>query len=86
MLAFFQKRFLGGPIALLLGLLILALSGLFGVTSAGLQGYRALTRETLVALVETHPLVSQWFRVKFCFPDGRTRHFACAPEGSLGWI
>ncbi len=79
-LALYKRRLLGGPVTFLLGLLILALSGLFGVTSAGVQGYRVLTRESLVALVETQPLERQWFRVKFRFPDGRTRQFELAGD------
>lgn len=72
-LAFRGKRRLGGSFGVLLGLLLLALGVLCATISVATQGYRALTREELAAVVETRPTGEQTFEAIFRFPEGRTR-------------
>jgi hypothetical protein len=50
---------------------LFAVGGFFAALSIGTQGYRALTREEVAAIVETQPLGAQRFRVRVRFPDGR---------------
>ncbi len=54
-----------------LATLFLALAGLFGLLSVAVQGYQALTREEVAAVVRTEPIGEQRFRARFRFPDGR---------------
>jgi len=65
------RRWLGGTLALLLGLLALALAALAGLVAVGTAGYRSLTHEEVVATVTTVPSGPQAFRAAFRFPDGR---------------
>lgn len=52
-----------------------ALAALLGGVSVGIQGYQALTREELAAVIETEPLAPQRFRARVRFPDGRERSY-----------
>lgn len=54
-----------------MALLFLAVAGLFGLLSVALQGYQALTREEVAAVVQTEPVGEQRFRARFRFADGR---------------
>lgn len=56
---------------LTLALMLLAMGAFFAALTLGTQGYRALTREEVAAIVETEPLAPHRFRAKFRFPDGR---------------
>ncbi len=56
---------------LVLAVAFFAIAGFFAALSVGTQGYRALTREEVAAIVETQPLGPQRFRVRVRFPDGR---------------
>lgn len=56
---------------LVFSLALFAIAGFFGALTIGTQGYRALTREEVAAIVETQPLGAQRFRVRIRLPDGR---------------
>lgn len=43
----------------------------FGSMALGIQGYRALTQETVAAVVRTEPAGPKRFQAWFRFPDGR---------------
>ena len=70
-----KKRLLGAGISLLLALLMLSLAALSGTISVATQGYRALTREEVAAVVKTEPIGPGSFRARFHFPDGREAVF-----------
>lgn len=64
----------------LLGLLLFSLGALCGVVTAGLQGYRALTREDLAARLSVRPTGPQRFTVTVREPSGRERTYALAGD------
>ena len=66
-----RRRLAGSAASLLLALLLLALAALAGALGVGTQGYLALTREDLAAVVSTEPLGPQRLRATFRYPDGR---------------
>src|SRR5258707_740520 len=55
----------------LIGLLLLSLGSIAGMIGLGIQGYRALTREDVVARLSVTPAAPQRFLVTFRYPDGR---------------
>ncbi len=59
-----------------LALLFAALAALAVAVSAGLQGYRALVREELAAVVEVRPQGPQRFLAVVRLPDGAERRLA----------
>ncbi|HKK07624.1 MAG TPA: hypothetical protein VKA44_01930 [Gemmatimonadota bacterium] len=71
--AFRGRSVAGGLAGVVVTLLFLALSALCAAVSTGMQGYRALTREEVAAVVDVRPAGPQLFRAAFRFPDG-TRH------------
>ncbi|MDO8413435.1 MAG: hypothetical protein Q7S51_06580 [Gallionellaceae bacterium] len=64
----------------LLGLLLLALGGLAGAVSLGMQGYQALTQEELAARISIIPAGPQRFSALFHYPDGRSATFIIAGD------
>src|SRR3954469_23224843 len=56
---------------MLIGLLLLSLGGLAGLIGVGIQGYRALTREDVIARLSVRPAAPQRLLVTFRYPDGR---------------
>lgn len=66
-----ERRWTGGVIRGLVGLLLLSSAGLAGAVAVGLRGYRALTLEVLAATVTTEPVGGQHFRATIVFPDRR---------------
>lgn len=68
-----RKRVLGGSVAVLAALLMLALGALSAAFSVGTQGYRALTKEVVAAVVEVEPTGEQAFRAVVHLPDSTTR-------------
>jgi hypothetical protein len=62
------------------GLLFLTLASLFGTLAFATQGYRALTREEVAAVIETELIAPQRFRAKFRFPDGREASYTLAGD------
>ena len=69
-LALRRRKFLGGTIGLLVGLLFLSLGGLFGTITVAIEGYRALVREEVAATVEIQPAGPQEFNAHFRLADG----------------
>jgi hypothetical protein len=62
----------------LLGLMLMAVAGLFAIIGVGTVGYQALTKEQVAAWVRVEPAGSERFTAKFRFPDGRTATYALA--------
>jgi hypothetical protein len=62
------------------GLLFLALGALAGTVSVGMMGYRALTREDVVANIAVKPTGKQRFMATFRFPDGREKTYEMAGD------
>jgi 4-amino-4-deoxy-L-arabinose transferase-like glycosyltransferase len=66
-----RRRFMRLTRRLVLSIALFAIAAFFAALTIGTQGYRALTREQVAAIVETQPLGAQRFRVRMRFPDGR---------------
>ena len=66
-----RRRLIRLSTRLVLSLALFAVAGFFAALTVGTQGYRALTREEVAAIVETQPLGPQRFRVRVRLPDGR---------------
>lgn len=64
----------------LIGLLLLALGGLAGTISLGIQGYRALTHEEVAARIFVRPVGAQRFAATIRYPDGRESTFQLAGD------
>lgn len=77
-LALRKRKFLGGAIGILLGLLFLSLGALFGAITVGIQGYRALVREEVAAVVKIQPVGPQEFNAHFRLADGEEVSFLIA--------
>jgi hypothetical protein len=75
-----RRRLFGTVVSLGVALLLLSMAGLFATLSVATQGYRAFTREEVVALVETRPTGEQTFNATFVFPDGREETFSLAGD------
>jgi hypothetical protein len=69
-LALRRRKYFGGTIGLLLGLLFLSLGGLFGTITFAIQGYRTLIHEEVAAVVEIQPAGPQEFNAHFRLADG----------------
>jgi hypothetical protein len=57
-------------------LLMLSLSAMFGTISIAIQGYHALTREEIAAIVKVEPTGKQKFNARFLMPDGTEKMFS----------
>ena len=77
-LALRKRRFSGGTIGLLAGLLFLSLAALFATITVSIQGYRALTYEEVAAKVKIEPTGPDQFTARFSFADGRKDTFILA--------
>lgn len=75
-----KKRLFGVAVSLTLALLMLSLAALFGTITLATQGYRALTREEVAAVVKTEPIGPSRFKAWFHFPDGREATFSIAGD------
>jgi hypothetical protein len=64
----------------LAGLLLLAAGALAGSIAVGIQGYRALTREEMAAVITVRPTAPQRFEAAFKFPDGREAKYDLAGD------
>lgn len=64
----------------ILTLLMLALSALFGTIIVSIRGYQALTREELAATVKITPTGKQKFTARFTMPDGSEKVFSLAGD------
>jgi hypothetical protein len=79
-LAFRKRKFFGGMIGILLGLLFLSLGALFAAITIGTQGYRALDREEVAARVKIQPVGPQEFNAHFRLADGEEVSFLIAGD------
>jgi len=61
-------------------LLMFSLSALFGTISIAIQGYQALTREEVAAIVSVEPTGKQQFHARFSMPDGSEKFFSLAGD------
>ncbi len=64
----------------LAGLLLVAVGALAGAIAVGIQGYRALTREEVAAVITVRPTAPQRFEAAFRFPDGREAKYDLAGD------
>ncbi|NWF53794.1 MAG: hypothetical protein HXY45_03260 [Syntrophaceae bacterium] len=79
-LTFRKRKFLGGTFGLLLGLLFLSLGSLFAAITIGTQGYRALTREEVAAVVKIQPVAPQEFNAHIRLADEEEVSFLIAGD------
>lgn len=75
-----KRKILGTAMNFVVALLMLSLSALFGTISIAVQGYQALTREELAAIVHVEPIGGQRFMARFSMPDGREKVFSLAGD------
>ncbi len=78
--AFKKKKLFGSGLRFLVALLMLSLSALFGTLTIAIQGYHALTREELAAVVKVNPAGEQKFLARFSMPDGGEKIFSLAGD------
>src|SRR3989440_5485251 len=74
------RRWVGGALRGLAGLLLVALAGPAGAVARGLRAYRALTLEVLAATVTTEPVGPQRFRAMILLPDKRLAMYDLAGD------
>lgn len=63
-----------------LALLLLSLGSLAGMIAFGIQGYKTLTREEIVATISVSPIAPQRFAANFRYQDGRVANFIIAGD------
>jgi hypothetical protein len=78
--ALLRARLLRFAFRMLAGLLLLALGTLAGTIALGIQGYHALTHETVAAYFSVRPAGPQRFAATIRFPDGREASFDIAGD------
>jgi hypothetical protein len=76
-----RRRWIGTSMALLSAFLFLALAVLAATLGVATQGYRALTREEVAAVITTKPTGPERFVVTFAFPDGRREDYELSGNG-----
>src|SRR3989440_1061246 len=74
------RRWVGGVLRGLAGLLLVALAGPAGAVARGLRAYRALTMKVLAATVTTEPVGPQRFRATILLPDKRLAMYDLAGD------
>ena len=62
-------------VRILLGMVFLLSGILAGLVAFGMQGYQALTKESIAAHVSVSPIANQKFVASFRFPDGRKANY-----------
>ena len=62
-------------VRILLGMVFLLSGVLAGLVAFGMQGYQALTKESIAAQVSVSPIAPQKFVASLRFPDGRKANF-----------
>lgn len=82
--AFRRRAAASGVATLVLGVLLLALSGSTGLAAWSLARFEALARETTAAVVTVTPSGAQRFEAVVELADGATRRFALA--GDQIWV
>ena len=71
LVAFMGRKPLRFLLRTLMGLVLLSFGALAATIIIGIQGYKALTREEVVARITVKPIGRQRFSAWFYFPDGR---------------
>lgn len=75
-----KRRLFRMTVRLTAALLLLAVAGLLGVLAFSVQGYFALTREEVAALVRVEPAGPKRFNARFRFPEGREASYTLAGD------
>jgi len=75
-----KGKLFGMVMKFIITLLMLSLAALFVTISISLQGYQALTKEELAAVVKIEPTGEQKFMARFTLPDKSERVFALAGD------
>jgi len=75
-----KRHFTRSSVTFLVGIIFLLLMLLTGFLSVSTHGYKALTREELIAVVETRQSGPQTFEAIFYFPDKSNRSFVLAGD------
>jgi len=75
-----KKKIVGMGRNFLVALLMISLSALFGTITISTQGYQALIREDLAAIVKITPAGNQKFTAKFIMPDKSEKVFSLAGD------
>lgn len=70
-----RRRLFAAAASLLVMLLMFALSALFCTMSIATQGYRALIKEEIAAIVQIDPLGEHKFRARFSMPNSNDKQF-----------
>jgi hypothetical protein len=78
--ALFRRQPLGFTIRTLIGIAVVALGFAATTLALGVQGYAALTRETLAATITVSPSGPQRFDARVKFADGREAAFVLAGD------
>lgn len=78
--ALFRREPVGFTVRMLIGLAVGALGLSAALIAFGVQGYAALTRETLAATIAVSPSGPQRFDARVKFPDGREAAFVIAGD------
>src|SRR5947207_9895968 len=78
------RHWVGGTVAGLVALLLLALAALAATVTVGLQGYRAVSFEEVAATVRTEPVAPQRFRAMITLPDRRLAMYELAGDAFYG--
>jgi len=80
LVALTKRRLFRMTVRLTVALLLLAVAGLLGVLAFATQGYSALTREEVAALVRVEPAGPKRFNARFRFPEGREASYTLAGD------
>ena len=75
-----KGHIVGAALTIIITMLMLSLSALFGTIGISLQGYRALTREEPAAVIRIEPTGTQQFTARFTFPDKTAQVFSLAGD------
>jgi hypothetical protein len=75
-----KRKLFGTAMNFVIALLMITLSTLFGIISMAIQGYHALTKEELAAIVKVEPTGKQKFMARFSMPDGTEKVFSLAGD------
>lgn len=80
LVALFRREPVGFAVRMLIGLAVGALGLSAAMIAFGVQGYAALTRETLAATITVAPSGAQRFDARVKFPDGREAAYVIAGD------
>ncbi|MCK9420741.1 MAG: hypothetical protein M0R70_15385 [Nitrospirae bacterium] len=75
-----KRKVFGTAMNFVIALLMISLAALFGTVIIAVQGYHALTREELAAIVNVEPTGKQTFIARFSLPDGGEKIFSLSGD------